>query len=251
MPKVENSAYERLTMLLAGDDGDRIRGFDQAMRSRGECEIGIVLTSKSSRLSEVGPLITRTDRELRRAAAILGSDSEGGSGHYPFGDDSWNRPRPISAKRGGLQIDDATVGSLHLLVRAYGEVLSILTSVPLQALTTLMALGQSVGAIRFWRRDKDPLAGMSARQFLNTIKELGGDPATILKRDPVSLEIKMQPTPGERMLERRDTDTFEMMTPTFNIDEVSFSGEIIARGRLITYIRRYPDGTQDIIHVEG
>jgi hypothetical protein len=246
------SVYERLETLLLGPQGDRIRDFDRVMGTHGECIITVILTSKSSRLSDVGALIARTDRELRRAVNIIGQEYENVEGSYYFGT-VWNRPRPISVNEGGLQVADASTGSLHLLVKAYGDVLALLTSKPLAALTALVTLSQSVGNIRFWpRRHQDPLDDISARQLLNVIKELGGDPANLLRGYPASLEIQIEPAPNERIMEQPETARIRYEAPIVHmVDKVGKSRETIIRGRQITYIRDYPDGSREVIFVDG
>ena len=63
--------YERLHGILHGDEGDSIRGYDQDMASRQPSGIDVMLTSRSSRISSNGPLLTATDREIRRAVTIF------------------------------------------------------------------------------------------------------------------------------------------------------------------------------------
>jgi hypothetical protein len=129
------SPYERLDKILGGGEGDDIRSYDQDIGSRRSSEINLILTSKSSRTANVGPLITTTDREFRRAVSIFRSDS------YYLGEPG-HRPRPISHNYGGLEITDAAFGSVHLLLTAYGEVLSLLTSKPLQHLLRSLPWGK-------------------------------------------------------------------------------------------------------------
>jgi hypothetical protein len=272
MPTSETSPYERLATLLRGDEGEQIRSYDRDMRSRESSGIVITLTSRSSRLINVGPLVTTTDRELRRAVAIFASDSryryERGSTRreYSFEEGPYylgrprDRPRPISANDGGLEIADSTVGSLHLLIIAYGAVQSLLTSKPLQALITAIALGQGTGSIRLWlRRSSDPLEGISARHALDVIKAFEGDMARLMQGDEPNLEIEMQQAVEEgELFEDHESDRqieeqalAEYPPPPPIADEVNQLGEIITRGRRLTYIRNYPDGTQDIIYVDG
>lgn len=143
------------------------------------------------------------------------------------------------------------MGSLDLLVKAYGYILALLTSKPLAALTTLTTLGQSVGTIRYWpRRRRDPLDGISARQLLNVIKELGGDPAELMRGETATLQINLEPAPEERLL-AQDERPAEIPMPPELAETVSASGEIITKGRRITYIREYPDGSREVIYVDG
>jgi hypothetical protein len=244
------SPYERLDSILRGSEGDSIRSHDQYISSRRPSEIGVILTSRSSRMASIGPLITTTDRELRRAVTIFRS------GSYNLGMPG-NRPRPISANYGGLEITNVAVGSFHMLLTAYGEVLSLLTSTPTQAFTAVLTMGQSFGSIRLWtRRKKDSLEGMSARQALDVVRQFGGDPTRLMQGEPPSLEIEIQGaeeegepfthpemSAGERNI--------HIPLASIEVDRVNRYGEIVAQGRRITYIRNYPDGTQDVIYVDG
>jgi hypothetical protein len=247
------SSYERLDGILRGGEGDNIRSYDQDIASRQPSNIGLTLTSRSSRMTNVGPLIITTDREFRRAVTILRSDS------YDLGTESWNRPRPISPNYGGLELTGATPGSFHMLLAAYGEVLSLLTSKPLQALITVFALGQGFGSIRFWRRrKKDVLAGMTARQALDVIKAYGGDSERLMQGDRPDLEIEIQQpeddAEGEDELFTHPELTEDIPTvavPTLATVRVSRSGEIVLRGSRITCILTHPDGTQSVAYIDG
>lgn len=55
MPR-DVSVYERLESLLRGNEGDRIRSVDRFIRSHEDSNINIILTSRSSRLSDIGGL---------------------------------------------------------------------------------------------------------------------------------------------------------------------------------------------------
>jgi hypothetical protein len=243
------SPYEWLDRILRGGEGENIRSYDQDIRSREPSEISLILTSQSSHMAYVGPLITTTDREFRRAVSIFRSDS------YYLGEPG-RRPRPISQNYGGLEITDVAFGSVHMLLTAYGEVLSLLTSRPLQALTAVLTVGQSAGTIRLWRqRKRDSLAGMSARQALDVLKEFNGDPAGLMQGKGPDLEIEIQPTPDERQPftdpGQPESNLHIYIQNTIPVVKVNQVGEIILTDRQITIIRRYPNGTYDIIYVYG
>jgi hypothetical protein len=258
MPTTEK--YERLAILLRSKEGEQIRSEDLDITSHEPSRVTIILTSRSSRAVEAGPLITTTDRELRRGVTILEPQSRYPDrfkeGDYYFGTPE-DRPRPVSPKYGGLELADAVPSSFHMLVTAYGAVLSLLTSKPLQALTTVFALGQGIGSIRFWRhRKRDPLEGISARQALDVIRSFGGDTARLMQGDEPNLEIEMQPTTDEGGLftiPELPEDVIEAAnTPVPPlVDEVDRLSELVTIGRRLTYIRNYPDGTQDIIYLDG
>src|ERR1700735_4292484 len=135
MPTSAISAYARLAIILRSQEGGHIRHLDQEMRSREPASIFLILTSRSSRMINVGPLITATDRGLRRAVPIFGHRSSYAFYDYEFGDADYyylgsgpgDRPRPIPPDYGGLELSDAVPGSFHMLVTAYGNVLSLLT----------------------------------------------------------------------------------------------------------------------------
>lgn len=249
MPTAD-SEYEELDRILHDHIGDNIRDYDQDMASRRPSDINLYLTSRGSRLADIGPLITRFDRGVRRSVTIFRDDS------YYLGEPR-DRPRPISSNAGGLELTEAAPGSFHMLLKAYGEVLSLLTSKPLQALTAVIALGQGVGSIRFWHhRKKDALAGISARQALDVLKEFGGNAPSLLQGDTPDLEVRINPAIGDLRglhasppVPRPEVPPFPPMS--VDIVTVGSSRDIIVRGQRITYVRNYPDGTQDIIYVDG
>lgn len=258
MPTSETSLYERLAIILRSPDGELIRNYDQDMRSREPSSITLILTSRSSHMIDVGPLITTTDRELRRAVAIFGYRSSHGYYHYHFEEDGYlylghgpgDRPRPIPPDYGGLVLTDAAPGSFNMLATAYGQVLSLLSSKPLQALTAVVTLGQGIGSVRFWpRRKNDPLKGVSARQALDVIKSFGGDSAALMQGDEPNLQIEIEPAPSESGLVVGEV-LYEPLPPLPIADEINRFGERVMRGRRMTYIRNYADGTQDVVYLE-
>jgi hypothetical protein len=261
MPTSEISQYEMLAAILHSPEGERIRNYDREMKSREPADVFLVLTSRSSRMINVGPIITTTDRELRRAVAIFGYRSSYGFYDYEFGEENYyylgsgsgDRPRPIPPDYGGLELADAVPGSFHMLATAYGQVLSLLTSKPLQALTSVVALGQGVGSIHFWRRRrKDPLAGISARQALDVIKSFGGNPAVLMEGDEPNLEIEVQAASDEDSFVAHGKPLHEAPpAPPSIADEINRFGESVIKGRRITFIRNYSDGTQDIVYIDG
>ena len=196
MPTIA-SRYEYLDTILRSGEGDNIRNYDQAIASREASDISVILTSSSSDMTQVGSLISTTDREFRRAVAIFDPD-------YYYLRESQAYPRPISPNYGGLEIVDAAPGSFYMLLKAWGAVESLLTSKPIQALTAAVTLSQGFGTIRFWqRRKKDPLEGISARQALDAIKAFGGDAVKIMQGDRPDLEIEIQQVDDEAELVAR------------------------------------------------
>jgi hypothetical protein len=243
------SSYQRLYRILHDSEGGNIRGYDQDIASHKPSNVSVILTSRSSRMTDVGRIITRTDRELRRAATIFKSDS------YDLGTES-NRPIPIAPNLGGLTLVDATSGSFHMLLEAWGQIQSLLTSKPLQAITALISLEQGFGDIHFWpRRKKDPLEGMSARQALDVLKAYGGDTRRLMGKDRPNLEIEIKQAKGEDELFTHPelpgypgvADASSVLTEV----KVSRSGEVVVRGQRITCIINHPDGSQSIVFGDG
>jgi hypothetical protein len=251
MPVSGGSRYDMLEGLLGGGERDRIHDSDEAMWSHEQFEMVTIVTINRSRLVDIGPLITRTDRELRRAVAILGTDPAAEASSYTFGRRG-ARPRPIPASAGGLLVTDASSGSLHLVVEAYGAVLDLLVSKPVSALVAVLTLAQGVGIIRSWfGRQKNELDGISAQQALAVLKNFGGDATRLMSGDSFDYELEILPAPDEAGLaeSRRDEGVVPEEPPIPK--STLLVGEIEATGLRITHIRTYPDGTQDIVYVES
>jgi hypothetical protein len=244
-----SSSYEQLDRVLRGSEGEEIRDYDREIALRRPSSVAIVLTSRSSRMTDVGRIIARTDRELRRSATILRSN------RYYVGTE-WDRPTPISPNSGGLTLIDAVPGSIHVLLEAYGKIQSLLVSKPLQALTTLLALEQGFSNIRFWSpRKKDPLAGISARQALEVLKAYGGDTGRLMREDSPNLVIEIDKAKEEREVFRHpelpeNVAVTGAPSPLAEV-RVSRSGEVIIRGQRLTCILEHPDGSQSIIFLDG
>jgi hypothetical protein len=230
---------------LYGEDAGNIRLYDDEMASEPLANFSLILSSRSSRMADIGPLMTRTDREIRRAVTIFSSEP------YYLGEEG-NRPRPISSNYGGLQVADAALGSFHMLLEAYGEAVTLLNSKPLQALIALLTLGGSAGSISLWLRSrKDPLAGMSARELLEATKESGGDTTRLMRGHHPNLKIETRETEDEMQSSARVEEALDVV-PSLVIpgQEGRFSGAVLT-GRRITYVRNYPDGSQEVIYVDG
>jgi hypothetical protein len=244
-----SSSYEQLDRVLHSSEGREIRDYDREIALHRPSSVGVILTSRSSRMTDVGRIIARTDRELRRAATILRSNG------YYLGTE-WDRPKPISPDSGGLTLSDAIPGSFHVLLEAYGKIQSLLMSKPLQALTALLTLEQGFSNIRFWpRRTKDPLAGISARQALEVLKAYGGDTGRLMRGDSPNLVIEIDKAEEEREVFRHpnlpeDIALAGTSSPLAEV-RVSRSGEVIIRGQRMTCILDHSDGSQSIIFLDG
>jgi hypothetical protein len=247
-----DSRYDRLAQILHSNEGDIFRDYDEDIAYRGSSEFALIVSSRTSQMSAVGSMMEKTDREFRRAATILrgGRRYLGGPGY---------RPRPISAAVGGLELLDAAPGSFHLLVTAYGDVLSLLLSQPITALTTVLTLGQGFGDIRVWRRKRTGMLGeANHRRVLEAIGRAGGDVSALAREAPshkLDLREFRHETQGREV---GDTETISLKAPGFALagasvpgiaDELNKIDYEIFRGRSITYVRNYIDGTQDIAHI--
>jgi hypothetical protein len=246
--------YERLEQLLLGEEGERIRSLDHYMQREEPANTITVLTTNTSNLRRIGSILTDTDREFRRAAVIIGSGPDGRPSYY-FGDTALP-PRPVHPVDGGFLVRDASPGSLHLLVDAYGAVLTLLLSQPMSALVTIAALGQTAASVRVWlnRRkhadlDKQPLEALTeARRGVGRVLEATPDQR---------IDIR-PPEEDERYSVVRDDAEALPEPPVMPLQEQAevpgselYAGEFYVRGHQITYIRTYPDGTQDTIYVQS
>jgi hypothetical protein len=265
MPPSVDSPYGQLEEILLGDGGRRIRRLDRDMTTRPPLNTLTILTTNSSRLVSIGPIITTTDRELRRAVAILGSEPPVDEPSYAFGTQG-RRPRPISPNAGGLRVYGAGAGSLHLLVEAYGDVLALLLSKPVSALVTLSALGHVGAILRVWlnRPRRDELGRTNADQTIDALKRSGDSIPRMLHDDRPDYEIDVNPSQdGELSVVQEDRVPYAeespilyTVPPTATVHAGKYEatihvGDIEARGRQITHTRTYSNGTQDIIHIES
>lgn len=269
------SPYDQLESLLLSPVGEKIRSLDVNISEAGPGDIDLIIGSYSSQITYIGNLLVNTDREFRRAAAIL--EPRDPSVPYYLGR-RYDRPRPIPPSQGGLQVEEAESGSLYLLAKAYGAVLALLASRPVAAFATVTTLGQGIGSvIRVWpRRHRDALNGISARQLLEIIKELGGNPAELLGDQAEALRVEqaasgeaaelaeegdhdlrrigaapvgssqndwlnsvpLQDVPAQSLITSEDPDTF------YESEDVS------RRGRTIIYVRTYRDGSSEVIYIK-
>ena len=255
MPIEGDPPYKRLERLLLGKEGERIHSLNDYMQREEPANVITVLTTNTSNLFRIGSIITETDREFRRAVVITRFEPEGRHSYY-FGGDTALPPRPVHPVYGGFLVRDASPGSLHLLVEAYGEVLTLLLSQPMSALVTVATLGQTAASLRAWlnRRRRADLD----EQPLTTMTEAGGDVGRVLQETPdQQIEIR-PPEEGEGFLVTQEGVEAPLEPPVMPLQEhpevpgsVLQAGEFYVRGRQITHIRTYPDGSQDIIQVKS
>lgn len=248
------SPYERLEQLLTGEPGERMREIEQSMRSGGEAETTTLLTNNNSRLASIGSLLTRLDREMRRAATILGTRPDAAPPYFLGGPGF--RPRPISSTEGGLLVVDARPGSLNLLIEAYGTVVTLLTSQPVLALTTALTLGQQSCAMRVWIRDRIISRANDSRIAIDDMERVRGDLNRPGRRPP-SFELDIRRSADEQVsVENRDAalglvrGATPILPPRSDIAHLAM-GQLMASGSKVTVLRTYADGTQDLILVES
>jgi hypothetical protein len=242
------SPYDRLEDLLYGDLGNRIKTQDEAIEAHPAVATTTVLTIRSSRLSRIGSTATTIDRELRRAAVILGYD---GMRHAPALGAPGARPRPLPANRGGLRVIGADSGSLHLIVEAYGALVSMLTSQPVSAFVTLLTLAQGTGSIRTWLgRKPRELERAAAQEEVALIRDLDGDTYRLMGDHVPDSELDIRPAADERLLAVNRDSEIAQVVPYVSAASLVI-GEMEAKGRRITHIHHRADGSKDIIYIES
>jgi hypothetical protein len=242
------SPYDRLEDLLYGNLSNLIKSQDEMIKSHPAVATTTVLTIRSSRLGRIGSIVTTVDRELRRTAVILGYDDVR---RTPSLGAPGARPRPLPANRGGLRVTGAGSGSLHLIVEAYGALVSMLTSQPVTAFVALLTLTQGTGSIRTWLgRKPRELERVTAQEEASLIRDLDGDTSRLMGHHIPDSELDIRPAADERLLAvNRDA---EVVQGVQDISEASLViGEVEAKGRRITYIHHRADGSRDIIYIES
>lgn len=87
------------------------------------------------------------------------------------------------------------------------------------------------------------------------LKPFDGNAVRLMERESPDLEIEVQQTVDETELftypELPENAVPDLPRGLVEVTMVSPSGDIVVKGRRITYIRNYPDGTQDIMSVDG
>ena len=112
---------------------------DERLRDRRPMETRLVWHSDSASAYAVGAGLSALDREMRRAAVIVGSWRE----DQPL-------PRPLPEKLGRLEIANTAPGSFEAVLSALGSLESVLLSSPVQLLLTVKELLSSAVHIRAW-----------------------------------------------------------------------------------------------------
>jgi len=137
--------------------------FQQVAVERGVRSLQVAWHAEYVSASQIGWRIAELDREVRRAAADVGSD---GSAKVPPPQD------------GGLAFVDAAPGSADILFEVFGFVRDVLASDAVRVLLT--AIGLTGAIARVWGfvfKDRDPLRGVSGRQVLEILREYHALPA--------------------------------------------------------------------------
>jgi hypothetical protein len=88
-------------------------------------------------------------------------------------------------------------------------------------------------------------------RLLNMMGEFDGDTTNILEDDTPDHEILIQDAPNESSFTVTEEDEQMSVSAPRSSGAVIRIGEMEAWGRRITHIRKNPDGTEDIIYVEG
>jgi hypothetical protein len=155
--------------------------------------------------------------------------------------DEYRAPRrrvmpPLPPEIAGLEIRGADTGSLDVLGVPTGELITLLTSQPAEALSQALVFLGALARIRGWRRHPDPRVQRAdledARDLLRLCRELDSDDPS----HPPELDAQI----GERLWNHRP-DRGTLLLP---------DGTRVV-GRKITYLRRNQDGSTEVIITEG
>lgn len=158
-------AETRYVTVRRGGSLARVRRFDDQVREFGPTDVRVVWRRENARATSTARSLWAFDREFRRAARIVGSQSFRGL------------PSPLSAEQGGLVIQQSRAGSIEIVLEPYGLVRDLLLSDPLQITVTAYAL----------------LGGV--RRVIGRIRPLGQDvPEAEEERGRVTVDL---PGPGQ------------------------------------------------------
>jgi hypothetical protein len=153
-----------VTELISLDEAvRRVQPLDAELRAASADEVFTLVSAPSASLYRAANELSAFDRDLRRAAAALGSVDE------------TKAVRPVTLASGRLEVVDAAAGSLDVLVLGVGVLQHWLLSEPMRALLTAATLGGNVRKLWAWiRRPKpdDPLARLTLRDAIETLKAL-------------------------------------------------------------------------------
>lgn len=234
-----------------------IQAFERRLLGSGPpSETGIILALAETRAYYVTQELERFDRELRRTAAqarrgplplvealsesLAASEREPRSADLAgvrSADDSLPvRPKELSASLRGTRPDTPQASSLRLvasepgssllLLEAVGLLINVMASEPMTAIANAAAWSGPVGRIRGWfDRKGDPLDGVTGRQVLTLMSELGADPTHVLG-------------PPDQ--------TIGLGGPEAHLPD----GTILKGRRQINVYQKFPDGSTNLYSIE-
>ncbi len=238
--------------MVAKDPLARLRAFQESdtilklreLDGRGDTEpesIFLAVKVESRHVSHAVRAVDQVDRELRRIAAlryprdqtrVIRPDGTWYKG-FPLG----GSPRPLPVEQASLEIVEASVGSLDLLLVPVGLLVSLLASDPATAMANALQIMGGFARIKVFKsRVSDPLSQISARQALNVLAEFDRRPEVLAGGEPDADETVGSDESAPHQIPRG----FVRMP----------DGTVIS-GRTITLVTRYPDGASDVIFVEG
>jgi hypothetical protein len=238
------SPLSRVEDLLDGPAGERIHYLDQAMNLPIRGTMTTAMTLADTNLTRIGYLAASTDREFRRAVAVMqGRETV----NHTAESSSIVSPSPV--REAGFSVAEAESGSLHLLLEPFGLLQQVLFSRPVTTFCVALTLSQTEANILVWlRRRIKPRSHQSAeRQAVTALREADGDAAVMLKGQAPQQTVEI--TIPRRA---RSTEDGQIIYNAIEVPRayIEVDGEVKAAGRKITHIRNHPDGSQDIIYVE-
>jgi hypothetical protein len=228
-------AYLNLKNILSGSSGTEIAAIEQSVIAEPPSETVTILSFRTSVFGQIGSLITETDREFRRVAALLSAPRE-----LQFSDD-FPYSKPIPTSWGGFRVIEVSTGSLHVLVEPFGMLVSVLASQPVTALIAAQTLWQNAGTIRAWlRRRHDELDGVTAHQALSVLRNFGGDAALMMRNDTprmrLEIEAPKEERPSVRGIRGISVDAYRVAATALNFRDVCpLSGD--STGRSLSCMR--------------
>jgi hypothetical protein len=184
------------------------RDLDGQLAQRVPSQSLLFWQATSTHASAVGYRLAAFDRESRRATRMLVTAEP-------------RLPRPLPMSQGGFAIDDASPGSLELILVGLGVTAQVLLSQPVQLVLTARALVGDVRRVASWIGRRLPTA---PRPSLPDVRS--------------TVEAVLR--------ERGDT---QVDTPP----QISWNehGPVIRGAVDATIVRLYPDGSVDLVRFEG
>lgn len=190
-----------------------------------------VFETDTSQVTRLGLDLVQFDRELRRAAQLLGGSQRG----------LRSLPPPLPVRQGGMRVREVDVKSTETLVQAYGLVQDVLLSNPLQLFLAAQALRQNAARVRVWFRRQAPGVSLDGLREIAHILRHGppGEPRHSPDRasQPAAPHDTADGDPGVRIDETRDDGS--ALT-------IELRGQRPGRLRRTRHLREHPDGIEYI-----